>query len=273
MLPDSRVADCHFIIELDGGKYWLCDGGSEGGTFVDGKKVAKAAVRDRSTIYAGDVVLFLQFPSEPRGAGGPLDSTDESDLENEVRRIYESSVISLVEELPGPLVPAPDGRTTTPLEALYRIGRLLSSDGELGTIFLRTVEIVGEVLGASRSYLMLFDPEGNTWKTGAAWPASSENPEAVPPRQVMTEALQSGMSMLIHDARKDSRFSLSRDIRSAICAPLKAHRKTLGVLWADVGEESMFTEEHLKLITAIGRHAGGGIEDAREGAVGALPGS
>jgi signal transduction histidine kinase len=255
-LPGADLAESHFTLEVSDGGYVLRDGGSAAGTFVDGLRVDETRIRDRSTIYAGELVLFLRV--ERNGGERREETTGGSAFENEVRRIYESSVISLVE---GGKIPVEGEETpaATPLEAIYRIGRLLSSEDSLHSVFDRIVEIVGDALGAGRCFLRLHDGETGAWKEGAAWPAGAA--DARLPRTVLDETLRTGVSMLIHDGTADPRFGPESTIRSAVCVPLKAHRKTLGVLWTDTLDgRTSFTEEHLRLLTAIGRQAGGGIE-------------
>jgi signal transduction histidine kinase len=253
-LPDPSLGDRHFTLQRGREGYFLLDEGSEQGTFVDGRKVDESPLLDHSTIFAGDLVLSLSIQDDK-----DAEPVQEESLENEVRRIYESSVISLVN---GAAVSGNRGATATPLEAIYRIGRLLSADEDLGVIFQKTIAVVGEVLEAQRCFLLLYQAGPGTWKQGAGWSLSGDWPSSEGlPGTVLSEVLRSGMSTLIHDARTDERFSGEGGIRSALSVPLLARRRSLGVLWADRTRSSRpFTEDHLKLLAAIGRQAGGGIE-------------
>ncbi len=258
-LPDAGVAEAHFSVRKSGAGFVIRDLGSGGGTFLDGSRIGEAGLPDKSTIYAGEAVLYARIVNRDALAEAESSGNGPAGIENEVRRIYESSVISLVEDRAGPSGPL-TGAASTPLEAVYRIGRLLSSDRDLGGIFEQTVEIAGGALGAGRCFLMLKDAGKGAWKAGARWAAGGNaNPAPLPPEKVLDEVQRTGMSMLIHDARGDSRFDGAGPVGSAVCAPLAAGKKSLGVLWADAPGLSL-GEDHLRLIAAVGRQAGGGIE-------------
>ena len=85
--------------------------------------------------------------------------------------------------------------------------------------------------------------------------------------------------MLTSDARQDDRFSpaasiLKLGVREAICVPMQGRYHVVGVIYIDTstspqqilergGAARRFTEDHLKLMIAIGHQAALAVEDTR----------
>ena len=255
-LPDAGLAPCHFVVEDRGGQYWLTDLGSGQGTYVDGGRAREERLRDGTTIYAGEAVLYFREPSETEpDRAEVLEPPAGADLENEVRRIYESSVTVLADP-----EPTDDGRDAarTALSALYRIGRLSGGEADLGGLFEGTARVLLEALSGSRCLLLL--SEGTARYRRAAEAPGEGAPGPAPPAEVLHRAAGEGLSILIRDTSKDPRFPAG-PARSVVCAPLKAARKVLGALVCE-GEAGgrAFDENDLKLATAVGRQSGGAIE-------------
>jgi response regulator RpfG family c-di-GMP phosphodiesterase len=86
---------------------------------------------------------------------------------------------------------------------------------------------------------------------------------------IVRRSLQHSRALLVSDALSDSRFSSSasiamQGIRSVICAPLLAHSKAAGVLYLhSAALDRAFTDDHLRLVTAISLQAAVAIEAIR----------
>jgi signal transduction histidine kinase len=257
-LPDMGVASYHFILEYRSDHYLLRDLGSEGGTYVDGARVMAERLQDGTTIYAGEAVLFFQemkgeWPAEVE----LLEAGTGSDLENEVRRIYESSVTYLADPEPGD-----EGSDTarTALSALYRVGRLSGKESDLAALFEGTANILLDALSGERCFLLLNEGEGRYRRAAECVSPGGRTSGPPPLATILNRAAREGLSLLIRDASRDARFQSDR-VGSVICVPLKAARKVLGAIYCDVpAGGKTFDENDLKLATAVGRQAGGAIE-------------
>jgi ABC transport system ATP-binding/permease protein len=58
---DAFMSRAHFSLDWDGGACWINDLNSHHGTFVNGKRVQKAPLRDGDTIWAGVTVLAVRL--------------------------------------------------------------------------------------------------------------------------------------------------------------------------------------------------------------------
>ncbi len=257
-LPDAGVNACHFVLENRGRFFLLRAEEGAPGTFVDGSRVSTHRLKDGTTIYAGDAVLFFrELDGVQPSRAEFLDVGQGPALANEVRRIYESSVTYLTD-------PEVDeaGRDTarTALTALYQVGRLSSSESDLGVLFEGTARILLEALRAGRCCLLLSEGDGRFRRVAEVFAETHRGRAPSPPAEVLHRSAEEGVSLLLRDASRDPRFPPGR-VGSALSVPLKAARKRLGAIWCDVPPGgATFGEEDLKLATAVGRQAGGAIE-------------
>jgi hypothetical protein len=252
------VGAYHFALEDRGEFYLLRDLGSPAGTFVDGEKVTAERLRDGNTIYAGEAVLYFREGKDRLPAHAELlEAGNREDLENEVRRIYESSVTFLTEAQGDD-----EGRDSarTALSALYQVGRLAGSESDLGALFEGTAHILLEALPAERCSLFLASGGGTFRRVAEVRAPRTPSHRSDPEPRILNKAAGEGVSILIRDAGKDPRFPPGR-VGSVLCVPLKAARKVLGAIYCDVSPGlRAFDENDLKLAAAVGRQAGGAIE-------------
>lgn len=94
-------------------------------------------------------------------------------------------------------------------------------------------------------------------------------------RTILDYVLDRREGVLTSDAQDDDRFSagnsvLRTGVREAICVPLQGRYDTVGVLYVDTNVplseviesgQRRFTDEHLKLMIAIGHQAALAVED------------
>jgi class 3 adenylate cyclase len=85
---------------------------------------------------------------------------------------------------------------------------------------------------------------------------------------VIAAAAQSRAGVLSLDAKQDPRFSgsqsiIQQGIRSALCVPIWASHRVLGMLLFDRGPSEPFTPDDLELVAVVGHQAALAIERAR----------
>lgn len=87
-------------------------------------------------------------------------------------------------------------------------------------------------------------------------------------RSVINRVIDEEISLLVADARRDSRFSESKSIflygiRSAMCVPLFGAARVAGAIYVDnLNAGQQFTEDDLNLLTTIGNLTAISIEEA-----------
>ena len=104
---------------------------------------------------------------------------------------------------------------------------------------------------------------------GGAAAATEPPPPICVSRTIINYVLKRGEGVLSTNAMQDQRFEDGESvqdygIRSAICVPIKSRDEILGMLYVDTHiSQGQFTQDDLKLMTAIGVQTGLAVENAR----------
>ena len=97
---------------------------------------------------------------------------------------------------------------------------------------------------------------------------SSKEDKLMLSKSVINRVMNEEISLLVADAKKDSRFKESKSIflygiRSAMCVPLLGVESVAGAIYVDnLNADRQFTQSELNLLTTIGNLAAIGIEEA-----------
>jgi signal transduction histidine kinase len=127
---------------------------------------------------------------------------------------------------------------------------------------------------------MLLDPDTGQLKTKARRDRRPANVSSMAiSRTILDYVLDHGEGVLTSDAQDDDRFSsghsvLRTGVREAICVPMQGRYGTVGILYVDTttplaealagamgAGQRRFSDEHLKLMIAIGHQAALAVED------------
>ncbi len=273
-LNDREISKEHAVIEKRGSEWWLRDLNSSNGSYVNNRRVRECRLNHGDEILLGsmrlafciedpshsrssmrDLVTIL--PQEPAGAThihAKLEADDQdfkpvaevTDIEV-LKRDYEK--LRLTQELAG------IGLTTD-------IRKLLS----------KTLDVVFSMLPADNGVIMLVDEDTNTLVPHTVRqrnPHADGQQEILLSSTIVNAALQERASVLSSDAFLDPRFSgaqsiIAQGIRAAMCVPLVAHDKVLGLMHLDSRERvGAFVEKDLQLLKAIAGQTAVAIENAR----------
>jgi signal transduction histidine kinase len=123
---------------------------------------------------------------------------------------------------------------------------------------------------------MLFDPETRQLASRARRDRQGSAADALAiSRTILDHVLANGEGVLTSDAQEDDRFASGNSVvrtgvREAICVPMRGRYDTVGVIYVDtttpLAEAAelggrRFSDEHLKLMIAIGHQAALAVED------------
>ena len=156
-------------------------------------------------------------------------------------------------------------------------GFILLRDDRTGTMVPRAIryreELIEEIRrqqsaenGGSETVI----PKSPASKEEGGARAGAETPPPIcVSRTIINYVLKRGEGVLSTNAMQDQRFEDGESvqdygIRSAICVPIKSRDEILGMLYVDTHiSQGQFTQEDLKLMTAIGAQTGLAVENAR----------
>jgi adenylate cyclase len=157
------------------------------------------------------------------------------------------------------------------LMALTEIGRVVNSSLDVDAVLAEVIDTIIRLTGCERAFLMLRSETGEMDTVVARnWErASLEADDYEISRSVVAQTVRQSAPVLTTNARIDPRFDsqtsvVTHGLRSILCVPLKVKGQLTGVLYADHRiREGLFTERHLKLLTAFADQAAVAVENAR----------
>jgi PAS domain S-box-containing protein len=194
------------------------------------------------------------------------------------------AVASIIEQL-GQLLPQLDAslrdldqglaihlREHENLTALYNVSQIVNSTLDLSEVLNLTMDLIIQVTGAERGFLMLIDEESGELTFRVARNMDRETIAGSSfeiSRSIVDKVAQEGNPILTTNAQSDPRFSaqasvVSYSLRSILCVPLRVKGKITGVIYADNRiKTGLFSEGDRRLLTAIADQAAVAIENAR----------
>jgi signal transduction histidine kinase/pSer/pThr/pTyr-binding forkhead associated (FHA) protein len=275
-VPDPKLSAHHAdIVQTDGGCV-LRDCMSTNGTFVNGELVAEAqlAPNDRIRMGRSEFVFTQLGDLDEVSAMLGVSETAElvSDSHTSVLSTPKVQVSMATQSVQVQKVCATDETPVAhKLCSLYEVGRRINVLSGLDALLDLVVCTILEEMHADRTVLLLFDEE-----TGELTPAVTRCREGITldgPVQVsetiVRQAVESEQSILTEDAGSDERFTEGESIslvgiRSAMCVPLLASTKVIGVAYVDkLSHIAAFGAEDLEFLTVLCNSAAISIENAR----------
>ncbi len=280
-VADSEVSRQHAQIRKDEQGYLLIDLGSSNGTYVNAVKVHEKRLATGDRILLGRSLLIF------------TDSADESeqqlvhdiDIVAATRPEGSRIVRSVSQEEGSQVFRVPDSadspwlaRARSNLQIMYRTALAVSHTLDINQLLTRILDLIFEWVEADRGVVMLVNQE-----TGEVEPAASQNRKGTRgeerlaiSRTILDFVMQSKEGVLTSDAKDDQRWDpglsiVTAGVREAICVPMQGRYGIVGVIYIDTytppgkiatrPTPNKFSEEHLKLMVAIGHQAALAIED------------
>lgn len=275
-LDDHEVSRRHAEIRRVGGNFIVGDLKSSNGTFLNEKKVERAEIASGDRIRIGrSVLLYSGDGTAPADlssidivpASGPADGS------RIVRSMREEDSIVLA-------APPEDAqnrwlaRARGNLQVMYRTALAVSHTLDIDELLGRILNLVFEWVEADRGCIMLLDPAtgGLTSKARRDRRAGDTGTMAIS-RTILDYVLERAEGVITSDAQDDDRFASGNSVvrtgvREAICVPMRGRYGTVGVIYVDTMvplldslDRRRFSDDHLKLMIAIGHQAALAVED------------
>ncbi len=155
------------------------------------------------------------------------------------------------------------------LVTLYKISSDIGAIRHLPQLLAQVMDHIFKAIKADRGFIMLLDKATGELTPVAIHKKEKDDEEMAISRTIIREVLEKRRALLTSDAMSDLRFKDKAsvrlyNIRSAMCVPLLCGEEILGVISVDTkASVNLFSEDDLKLLTAIGTQAGMAIENLR----------
>lgn len=272
-LNDREISKEHAVIEQRGIEWWVKDLNSSNGTYLNTRRVREEKLADGDELLLGS--MRLQFlleaaddsrtsmrdlvtilPQDPAGSTH-IHAKIEEEQDDDFRPVTEVQDLEVLKR---------DYEKLRLSHELSRIG--LTTD--LKMLLQSTLDVVFSMFPADNAVIMLVDEDTNTLVPHTVRHRKGDDKqEILLSSTIVNGALQERASVLSSDAFLDPRFSgsqsiIAQGIRAAMCVPLVAHDKVLGLMHLDSRERvGAFTEKDLQVLKAIAGQTAVAIENAR----------
>jgi signal transduction histidine kinase/pSer/pThr/pTyr-binding forkhead associated (FHA) protein len=284
-IHDTEVSRHHVELRRSNRDYVLSDLNSSNGTFINGRRVRQHLLASGDQIQVGSTLILYTGPAEEADEDlrRSVDITaapapdDQSRIIHSVTQEEGSRIFEMQADLPQNSWLA---RARSNLQVMYRTALAVSHTLDIEQLLVRIMELIFEWVEADRGCIMLLDA-----KTGRLEPAvrrarkgSDPNDKISISKTILDYVLGRKEGVLTSDARQDDRFSpaasiLKLGVREAICVPMQGRYDVVGAIYVDTlsspqqiierGGANRFTQDHLKLMIAIGHQAALAVEDTR----------
>ena len=294
-LNDSESSRRHAEVRKDEQGYLLVDLASSNGTFVNGEQISERRLANGDRVQIGRTLLLFTDAEE---AGGDnlvhdIDIVGHSEIDGSrivkaVSPPAEGGIFggegAMFGEDGGLLGSAESGdspwlaRARSNLEIMYRTALTVSHTLDIDQLLTRILGLIFEWVEADRGCIMLVDHESEELT-----PAASRNRTGVTAderiaisRTILDYVMNRKEGVLTSDAQEDTRWNkegsiLKLGVREAICVPMQGRYGIVGIIYIDTytppgnillsRTADRFTEEHLRLMVAIGHQAALAVED------------
>ncbi|PHY03245.1 MAG: histidine kinase [Planctomycetaceae bacterium] len=277
-IEDNEVSRRHAEIRHIGDTLVVGDLKSSNGTYLNNRKIERAELTSGDHLQVGRTVFVFSMDRENERAIELVDivsPSNDSDGSRIVRTIREDEAANAVA--------SPDdtqnrwlARARSNLQVMYRTALAVSHTLDIDELLGRILQLIFEWVEADRGCIMLLDPETKQLRTKARRDRNVNAATSMAiSRTILDYVLDHREGVLTSDAQDDDRFSsgnsvIRTGVREAICIPLQGRYDTVGVIYIDTTvplAESIetgqhrFTDEHLKLMMAIGHQAALAVED------------
>tara|TARA_R110002049_G_scaffold285698_4_gene467133 strand:+ start:320206 stop:321963 length:1758 start_codon:yes stop_codon:yes gene_type:complete len=283
-LYDSEASRSHAEIRVrDGKDFELIDLGSSNGTRINGTRVSRGHLSSGDRIEIGGTMLIFTGTNQPAAmeAAHGVDIVMQAS-ENQASRIVSSMSNVIAPRKKGESDTASSTDADRSLEVMYLTAIAVGRTDDLDDLLNRILTLVFDWVEADRGCIMLRDSDTNQLRpaarcdrAGSETSSSAAQPISIS-HTILDYVLQKKEGVRTSDAGDDERFDAAASIvqggvREALCVPLQGRYDIVGALYIDTfttpGQlmsrevAQRFTDDHLRLITAIGHQAALAIED------------
>lgn len=278
-LHDQEVSRKHAEIHFDNGEFELVDLNSSNGTFVNSRRIEKQTLRNGDRLQLGkSLLLFTHAPhSKPKMGTNRVDIVRPTGVENAILTaapaVGESEAEFDAVSAASPWL----ARARSNLQVMYRTALAVSHTLDIGELLERIVELIFEWVEADRGCVMLLDRDSGELAPRARRDRKGSSEENMTiSRTILDYVMEKKEGVLTSDAREDDRWQgagsiVQNGVREAICVPMQGRYGVVGAIYIDTytppgrvlanrGAQK-FSEDHLKLMVAIGHQAALAIED------------
>ncbi len=266
-IADQTISRRHCELTPDNGRWYINDLESSNGTYVNGLRVIA-----RRRLEAGDQIrtgntLFLYGMEAADQRRKEVNVAPADDLDMSIDLVAPSNEDSVIMA-----VPDPSEAALVQLKVIYEITQLIGTVTDRQELLERIMDLIFAYFQADCGYILLqenLEEHPDPVVVRHRVPPKSPRDAKIPiSRTIVQHVMKKGEGVLSSNAMADKRFSggdsvQGMRIRSTLCVPIKYKDHLFGVIHLDSQVVNYtFTEDQLRLLTAIGVHTGLALANA-----------
>jgi signal transduction histidine kinase len=284
-LHDTEVSRHHAEIRCLENTFTVSDLNSSNGTYANGQRVKQHRLNSGDQLQMGSTLMLFTGPSDETeedlskavDIGPPKEQDDGSRIVHAVSQEEGSRIFDAQAEVPQNSWLA---RARSNLQIMYRTALAVSHTLDIDQLLQRIMELIFEWVEADRGCIMLMDPVEKLLQPRVRRTRQGVRTEEkiTISKTILDYVIERNEGVITSDARVDDRWNptgsiLQMGIREAICVPMQGRYDMVGAIYIDTstsaqqyikkGGVAKFTEDHLKLMIAIGHQAALAVEDTR----------
>ncbi|MFO1063137.1 MAG: ATP-binding protein [Pirellulales bacterium] len=286
-LHDTEISRQHARIDAaEDGRFVLMDLGSSNGSYVNSDRIRSHTLRSGDRIQLGTTLLIFSVSADASASGADrphnvdIVRPQTNDDLSQIRRAISHSELGLPPASDLTWQGSKEGsQPRSHWELMVQVSQAITRTLDIDELLSQVLDLIFQWVRCDCGCIMLFDDV-----SGHLTPAcrrnrksSSDSRRLEISKTILDYVINKKEGVLTGNAQDDSRWQsaasiVSLGIREAICVPMQGRYGMHGAIYVDTsvspmiaaerGEES-FTEEHLKLLIAIGNQAALAIEDTQ----------
>jgi len=265
-LTDNTISRRQAELTPDEGQWYIRDLDSANGTFVNGNKIkAPTLLHAGDQIRCGATIMVFGRVSNVQTKPVRVLSSDRIDASVEAAiKSQDDSVLHAT--------PHASDVARAHLRIIYDLTQLVGSIFDKGLLLERVMDLVFEHFEPDRGFMLIREsPDAKPEPVVVRYrqkPRSADDERINVSRTIVHHVMSRAEGVLSSNAMTDRRFGASESVqafgvRSAICVPIKFRERVFGVIYIDSRVAGYtFTEDQLRLMTAIGAQTGLALENA-----------
>ncbi len=276
-LTDRTVSRRHAQLRPENGAWSLHDLQSANGTYVNGVRVTKPLrLKHGDQIKVGATLIVYGGEESIEKLSGTHIPRDLVDLDAGSRNFDSSIVSSISASEESVIIAAPEmAEGARAWRVMYELSEVIGAVISPEQLLERVMDIIFEQVKVDRAFILMIEPPGDDLIPCVV--RYRHHPKGQPDRittsrRIINMVVEKKQGVLCTNAMTDERFANGEKggsisdfgLVSVICAPILVRDELLGVIHIDSSASThIYTQEQLRLITAIGHMTGLAIQNAR----------
>ncbi len=281
-LNDTEVSRKHNEVKLRDDKFQVTDLRSSNGTYINGKRADSAHLVNGDRLQIGRTLMIFTGSQSPSELANQVEV-----VANQSGTLAESQIISSLPQDAAAFRDDNQGevdaeeqwlaRARSNLQVMYRTALAVSHTMDIDQLLDKIMELIFEWVQADRGCVFIESIETGNLEVKVRRDRRGVIDDRMAISKTILDYVQEKQEgVLTSDAREDQRFDaagsiITTGIREAICVPMQGRYGNVGLIYIDTftspgralqtQRANQFSEEHLKLMIAIGHQAALAIED------------